>query len=145
MSDGLPRLAAASGDTAMRRRWPYAGPGQKTLLVGAILIVFGSFLPWVSTPFGNLSGMAGPGLWTLCLGTIGLAGTFLRRRRLALAHAAAAGVCAVAVPLWQVARLAQISADTGSWGAAVPTTGLLLVLGGGGLALRAAWRLHTGE
>lgn len=106
------------------------------------MIVLGSFLPWVSTPMGNLSGMAGPGLWTLAAGSMGLAGVFLRRRRLAMTHAALAGGCALILVGWQLARLARISTSTGAWGVAVPGTGLLLVLGGGVLALRALWRLH---
>ncbi|HVM13899.1 MAG TPA: hypothetical protein VM287_06185 [Egibacteraceae bacterium] len=142
MSERLPQLVAARG-AATRPRWPYAGGGQRTLLAGSLMIVLGSFLPWVSTPVGNLSGMAGPGLWTFYLGVVGVGGAVLRRRRVALAHAVAVGACGVALPLWQLAHLAQISAATQAWGAAVPSTGLLLVLAGGVLALRAAWRLHT--
>lgn len=141
MADGLPLVSAASRPAAPR--WPYAGAGQKTLLAGALLIAFGSFLPWVSTPFGNLSGMAGPGLWTFSLGVAGVAGSLLHRRRIALAHALVAGSCAVALTAWQVVHLLLISGRTAAWGAVVPSTGLLLVLGGGVLALRAAWRLHS--
>lgn len=132
-------------DAAARPRWPYAGPAQPMLLLGAVMIAFGSFLPWVSTPVGNLSGMAGPGLWTFSFGVIGVGGAFLRRRRIVLGHALAAGACGVALPAWQVARIMQISATTVSWGAVAPSTGLLIVLGGGVLALRAAWRLHVGR
>lgn len=142
MSDGSPMTSPA--DVAVRPRWPYAGPGQRVLLLGAAMIAFGSFLPWVATPVGNVSGMAGPGLWTFSFGVIGIGGAFLRRRGLALVHALAAGVCGVALPAWQVVRLVDVSTSTGAWGAAVPSTGLLLVLGGGALALRATWRLHTG-
>lgn len=144
-----PAMSASPSTTvspgAVRARWPYAGAGQATLLLGALLMVLGSFLPWVSTPVGNLSGMSGPGLWTLSLGTVGVAGGFLRRRRIVLAHALAAGVCGVGLSAWQLARLAHISATTASWGAAVPGTGLLLVLAGGILAMRGAWRLRAGS
>lgn len=143
MTPGLPRLTGPAPGSTAAPRWPYAGPAQRTLVVGALLIVVGSFLPWVSTPLGNLSGMAGPGLWTFSFGVIGVGGAFLRRRRLAVGHGLAAGGCAVALTAWQLARLVQVSVTTAAWGVAVPSTGLLMVLGGGVVALRATWRLHT--
>jgi hypothetical protein len=120
------------------RRWPYAGHGQKPLLLGAVLIVLGSLLPWVMTPFGNLSGLRGAGLWTLYLGVIGIPGAVLRSRRLAWWHALLAGVPAVVLTAWQLVRLVELGWRTGTFTGALPGMGLLLVLGGGVLALRAA-------
>lgn len=122
-----------------RRRWPYAGPAQSRLLLASLGIGVGSFLPWVDTAFGNFTGMAGPGVWTLYAAILGIAGALVRRGRLAAVHAAATGAVAVILPVWQGLRLL----GTCGGGACAPSTGLVLVLIGGGIALaqvRALWR-----
>ncbi|MQA08911.1 MAG: hypothetical protein GEU98_10275 [Pseudonocardiaceae bacterium] len=112
------------------------------MLVGGLLAVIGSLLPWVSTPMGSLSGMAGPGLWTLSAGMLGVAGALLPYRRLALMHAVVPGLAAAALVAWQVGQIGYLSATTGSWGQLLPGMGLVMVGGGGVLLLRAALRLH---
>jgi hypothetical protein len=112
------------------------------MLVAGLLVAFGSLLPWVTTPLGNLAGTAGPGLWTLCAGVITVAGALLPFRRIALGHALVGGVVAAGLAGWQVARIVHLSATTDAWGQLLPGIGLVMVAGGGVIALRAAVRLH---
>lgn len=128
--------------TARRRGARLAARAQVRLLGASILVIFGSLLPWVSTPFGNIGGARGAGLWTLYAGVAGIAGALIPSRRLALAHAAVLTVVALALPAWQFIHLMRIGADTGSFTVAVPGLGLVLVAAGGGLAAQAAARLY---
>ncbi|WP_046469349.1 hypothetical protein [Allosalinactinospora lopnorensis] len=120
-------------------------PGSGWLLAGGLLMIIGSFTPWVSTPLGNLSGMAGPGLWVLCAGTIAMAGALLPYRRIALLHALVPAVAAGGLVVWQLARLVQLSSATESWGKLLPGIGLVLVAGGAVLLLRAAHRMRLAD
>jgi hypothetical protein len=122
------------------RRWPYAGEGQKTLLLAAGMALIASFLPWLSTPVGNMSGMHGPGVWTLYAAVLGIAGAMIKWRRVALLHALPLGVAATLLPVWQLLRIADRVGWFAGW---APATGMVLAFGAGRLALRAAWRLHT--
>lgn len=132
-----------SSATALRRPAAAAAAGVQARLLGAgALIVFGSFLPWAMTPLGNLSGIRGAGLWTLYLGLLALPGAVVRSSRVAFWHAVLAAVPAVALPSWQLARLAQLNLLAGSWGVALPGLGLVLVLAGGVLAAGAAFALR---
>lgn len=129
--------ASASASTSARPR----PEGARTLLLGSALVAFGSLLPWVSTPFGNVSGIRGAGLWTLYAGTLGIAGALLRRRRLVLAHGIPVSVAAVVLPVWQLARIGQLGVEAGTLTAALPGMGLIMALGGGVLAARATLAL----
>lgn len=117
--------------------------GSTAMLFGGVLAAIGSFLPWVSTPVGNLSGTAGPGLWTLCAGVIAIAGALIPHRRVALAHALVPGLAIAIIAVWQLARLFQLSAATDAWGKLLPGIGLVMVCGGAFILLRAAKRLHA--
>lgn len=108
--------------------------------MAALLIVVGSLTPWVDTAFGDLRGLAGGGLWTLYATAFGIAAAIIRRPRLAAGHALAMAVPAVILPLWQVARLLPLGGFGTGW---VPGFGMIAVLGGGVIALRAAHRLWT--
>ena len=85
------------------------------MLVGGVITVVGSLLPWVTTPFGSLSGMVGPGLWTLCAGFIAIAGALMPNRRIAIAHCLVPGLAVGIIAAWQVAQLLYITATTGAW------------------------------
>lgn len=124
-----------------RRGARFTSRAQVRLIVASGVVVVGSLLPWVSTPFGNIGGIRGGGLWTLYAGVAGLAGGLVPWRRLALAHAVVLGAVAVALPGWQLARLFRLGSETGTWTVAVPGLGLVLVLAGGVLACQAALRL----
>lgn len=115
--------------------------GSIGMIVGGLLAVVGSLLPWVTTPFGSLSGTAGPGLWTLSAGFIAVAGALLPYRRMAIAHCLGPGLATAAIVAWQVARLVQLSAATGSWGQLLPGMGLIMVTGGAVVLLRTSYRL----
>ena len=111
------------------------------MLVGGLIVVVGSLLPWVSTPFGSVSGTAGPGLWTLSAGFIAIAGALLPYRKVAIGHCLVPGFAAAAIVVWQVARLVNLSATTDSWGQLLPSIGLVMVGGGAVILLRAGFRL----
>lgn len=113
------------------------------MLGGGLLAVVGSLLPWLSTPMGSLSGMAGAGLWTLSAGMVAIAGALLPYRRVALVHAAIPGLAMAVIVAWQLVHIGYISVITGSWGQLLPGMGLVMVGGGAALLLRGAQRLRT--
>lgn len=137
--------SAANTATVARPRWPYAGAGQKPLLLASVLMIVGSFLPWVMTPLGNLAGSSGPGLYTLYLACIGISGALVRRPRLALVQALLTGIGGAGIALWQIVVVVQLSIRTDAWGTLIPGVGLVFVLASGLLALVAARRLQRGE
>jgi hypothetical protein len=112
-------------------------PANRRLLVAALLILVGAFLPWLATPAGNVPGVRGAGLWTMYMAVLGLAGAAVRSPRLAALHAAALAVVAVVLPLWQVVHLLGLVGFAG-W---VPGPGLVMTAGGGVLAGSAALTL----
>jgi hypothetical protein len=122
-----------------RRRVLHAG--SLGMIIGGLLALVGSLLPWVITPFGSLSGTAGPGLWTLCAGFIAIAGALLPYRMVAIGHALLPGLAVAAIVVWQVARLVYLSSATGSWGQLMPGIGMVMVAGGAVVLLRTAMRL----
>ncbi|WP_125774047.1 hypothetical protein [Antribacter gilvus] len=130
---------SSTSGTAVRRRVLH--PGSVGMILGGLIIVVGSVLPWVSTPVGSIPGHAGPGLWTLCAAFVALAGAVLPFRRVAVAHCLVAGLPVAFLAAWQVVRLVEVSAATDSWGKALPGMGLVMVAGGAVILLRTAWRL----
>ncbi|WP_402464457.1 hypothetical protein [Isoptericola aurantiacus] len=139
-SSALGNLLRAGG-RAPARRTRVLHPGSIGMLVGALMVIVGSLMPWVITPLGNLGGTAGPGLWTLCAGFVAVAGAVLPRRWVAISHSLVAGTGAGFVAVWQLVRLAQISGETGSWGQAMPGIGLVMVTGGAVVLLATGVRL----
>lgn len=125
---GTPRTAPGRG-----RR----GPGSRRLLGASLLVLFGAFLPWISTAAGNFSGVRGPGIWTLYAAVLGIAGAIIRHRRWAAAHAAVLAAAALGLALWQVLHLVGLVGFSG-W---LPGPGLVMTLGGGALAASAALTL----
>lgn len=116
-------------------------PGSVGMLVGGGLTVVGSLLPWVITPLGSLSGLAGPGLLTLSAGFLAVAGALLPYRWVAIGHSLVPGLAVAAIAVWQAARLVHLSATTDSWGQLLPGMGLVMVAGGAVLLLRTGYRL----
>ncbi len=113
------------------------------MLVGGLVAIVGSLLPWVSTPFGSLYGTGGPGLWTLSAGFLAVAGALMPMPRLALVHAAGAGLAIAVIVVWQVARLIDLSASTDSWGQLLPSIGLVMAAGAAVILLRTGYRLWS--
>jgi hypothetical protein len=128
-------MAQATPQQAGRER-VRRSPASRRLLVAALLILVGAFLPWLATGAGTVSGVRGAGLWTMYAAVLGLAGAAVRSPRLAALHAAVLAVVAIALPLWQVLHLVGLVGLVG-W---VPGPGLVMTLGGGVLAGGAA---HT--
>ncbi|AEF42460.1 hypothetical protein AS9A_4026 [Hoyosella subflava DQS3-9A1] len=107
------------------------------------MVLFGSFLPWVSTAIENVSGARGPGLWTFYVALLGLAGAVLPAalRRVAGVQAALMAVVCVVLPVWQLVHVLNL-VGVGGW---MPGPGLVFVFGGGVLAGVAAIRLLRPE
>ncbi len=118
-------------------------PGQGQLIWASIMVALGSFLPWVSTGFGNISGMTGlgAGYWTFIAGTLGIAGGLMPYRRVAIVHGVITAIVAIALPVWQVLHLFSLVGFDG-W---MPGVGLVLVLFGGLFAAGAARTLANLE
>lgn len=112
-------------------------PGRRALLGASVMVVLGSFMVWFDTGVGAVAGTRGPGLWTFYAAALGFAGALVPSRRAAAVQGAVLAAVAVALPVWQVARLLSVVGTSG-W---FPGPGLVLVLGGGVLAGSAAWRL----
>lgn len=112
-------------------------PARKALAGAVAMVMFGSFLPWLDTAAGTVSGVRGPGLWTFYAAMLGLAGALMPWPRIAGAHAAVLAGVAIGLPCWQVVHLIDL-VGTAGW---IPGPGLVLVAGGGVLAGSAAWRL----
>lgn len=135
-------MSSAAGTNARTpaRRWPRAGRGQKPLLGASLMVVLGSFLPWLLTNVGSFSGAQGAGLWTFYAAALGIAGALVPNRTAAAVQAALLAVVAVALPAWQVIHVVRLVGFSG-W---APGPGLVLVAGGGVLAAAAAVRLRRG-
>ncbi|WP_017624207.1 hypothetical protein [Nocardiopsis chromatogenes] len=136
-------MSPSNGSAAPQAARRVLHPGSIGMLSGGLMLVIGSFTPWVSTPLGNLSGMGGPGLWVMCAGVLALAGALLPYRRIALAHALLPAALAGVLVLWQLARIAQLSGATDSWGKLLPGVGLVIVGAGVVLLLSSARRMHA--
>lgn len=132
------RPAAGSTATTRPERRP-AVPGRRQLLGAVAMVAFGSFLPWIDTPLGQISGARGAGLWTFYAAMLGLAGALVPIRMMALLQGALLALVAVGLPVWQVVRLLSLVGTSG-W---VPGPGLVLVFGGGVLAAVAVRRMST--
>lgn len=129
---------------AARASWPYQGRPQVLLLVAGLVTVAASFMPWLTTPLGDLSG--GAGVWTFYAGVTALPGAIWRRAWVVLVHAVILAVPAVVLPLqrllWGLGRLPGLGE---AW---LPGPGLVLVAISGGVATYAAvqlWRQAKAE
>jgi hypothetical protein len=131
-------LSGSTGKSIRNTNRTRMHPGRKRLGLAVAMVMFGSFMPWVSTALGNLSGARGPGLWTFYAAMLGLAGVLLPLRRLGALQAAILAAVAVALPAWQLVRIIS-TVGTGGW---MPGPGMVLVFGGGVLAGVAAVQLY---
>lgn len=132
--------ATTSPATPRTRRRPARRPGDpaRKRLAGAVLmVIFGSFMPWIDTAAGTVSGARGAGLWTFYAAMLGLAGALVPLKRLAVAQATIMALVCLAFPVWQVVHMLNL-VGTGGW---MPGPGLVLVFAGGVLAGSSAWRL----
>lgn len=112
-------------------------PARKRLGLAVLMVLIGSFLPWLDTALGSVSGARGPGLWTFYAAMLGLAGALIPHRRAGGIQAALMSVVCVVLPVWQLSRALRLLGTSG-W---LPGPGLVLVFGGGVLAGSCAWRL----
>jgi len=135
MAQSAPHTSRPAGPTSSAagrpRRQP--DPARRKLGLAVVMVLVGSFLPWLFTGFGAISGGRGPGLWTAYAGILGLAALFMPWRRVAGVHAALLAVVAMALPAWQLVHV--IGIGFGGW---FPGPGLVVVFAGGVLAAAAA-------
>ena len=114
------------------------------LLVASLVTVAASFLPWISTPLGDLSG--GAGTWTFYAGVTAMPGAIWRRAWIVLVHALILAVPAVLLPVQRLTwALGRLPAFGEAW---LPGPGLVLVGISGGVATAAAvllWRRAAAE
>jgi hypothetical protein len=130
----------ATGPTRRRAR-PPASPASRLLSLASLLTIGAALLPWVATSFGSFWGLDGPGRWTLYAGFLGLAGAIVRHPRVVASHAAILALVALALPVWQLWRLATMCPP----GGCLPSAGLLLTGLAGAMAARASWLAITSE
>lgn len=116
-------------------------PGALAVLGGGLLAVVGSLLPWVITPVGSLPGLSGAGVWTLSAGFVAIAGAVMPYPRVALVHVLCAGAVLACLSVWQLTRLAALSAQTDSWGSLLPGIGLVMVTGAAVILLRGGYSM----
>jgi hypothetical protein len=112
-------------------------PARRRLILGMVLIMVGSFLPWLYVGGIAKSGAFGPGLWTFYASMLGLAAVLLPFHRIGAAHAAVMAAVALGIPVWQVAHVIGLVGFTG-W---MPGPGLVMVVAGGVVAAACAVRL----
>lgn len=129
-------MTEGTATTAVRTR-RRTEPAKRRLAGAVAMVLFGSFLPWIDTAVGSVSGARGAGLWTFYAAMLGLAGALIPLRRVAAVQAAIFAAVALLVPVWQVVHLLDL-VGTDGW---VPGPGLVLVVGGGVLAATAAVQL----
>lgn len=130
---------ATAGSTRSTTVRPRAQvPGRRRLLGAVAMVAVGSFLPWLDTVAGTVLGAQGAGVWTFYAAMLGLAGALVPVRTLRLVQAVILGVVAIALPVWQIVHLFNLVGASG-W---MPGPGIVLVIGGGVLALDAARRIH---
>jgi hypothetical protein len=118
---------AAGGQTSRVRA---RVPGRGRMLGAVVMVVLGSFMPWVATAVGSVSGARGAGLWTFYAAMLGLAAVLVPVRSLRIVQGAVFAVVAIALPVWQLVHLYTLI-GFGGWR---PGPGLVLVLFGGILA-----------
>jgi hypothetical protein len=108
------------------------------MLGGAVLmVVMGSFMPWVDTAVGAISGAQGAGLWSFYAAMLGLAGALVPSRRIGGVQGAIMAAAAIGLVTWQVVHLLRLVGFEG-W---APGPGLVFVFGGGVLAAVASSRM----
>jgi hypothetical protein len=139
MATSTPAPAASAATAAPVRRTTRRPPvpGRRALAGASALVALGSFLPWIDTEVGMVSGMVGAGLWTFYASWIGIAGAMIPKPVVSAVHAFLLGVIALALTTWQVVHLLQLVGLSG-WR---PGVGLVFVVGGGILACVAGRRL----
>lgn len=116
-------------------------PGRKQLLGAVAMIIVGSFLPWVDTAVGAVSGTRGAGLWTFYAAMLGLAGALVPWRRAAVVQGVVLAAAATLLPVWQVVHALRLVGTEG-W---APGPGLVVTFGGGVVAAVAVRALLRGE
>lgn len=114
-----------------------AHPARRKLFLGILLVVVGSFLPWLYVAGEPRSGALGPGLWTFYGAMLGFAGALLPFHRVAAGHAAVMAAVALGVPIWQLLHALDL-VGIGGW---APGPGLVMVAGGGVVAAGCAVRM----
>ncbi len=105
----------------------------------SLMILVGSFLPWLYVATGGISGARGAGLWTFYAAMLGIAGALIPSRTVGAIQGGLMALVALALPVWQVVHVLSV-VGLGGW---LPGPGLVLVFGGGVLAAVATRQLWS--
>lgn len=128
--------------------WGIFHPGSWSMATGGLMLIVATFLPWVYVTLTQgiigesfaLRGTDGPGVATIALGFLAFAGAFVPKRRLAIAHAAVAGVLVALMVAVQAWNIVAASLET-AWGSFLPGMGVVLAGGGAVLLIRSSWTM----
>lgn len=112
-------------------------PARKRLIIAVLLVMVGSFLPWLYAAGEAQSGALGPGLWSFYAAMLGLAALMMPWRRVSGGHAAVMAAICLALPVWQLVHVFGL-VGFGGW---MPGPGLVMVAFGGIVAAQCAVRL----
>lgn len=131
----------ATSDEVTASRGAASGrhPDQRLLLLASAGVIVGSFLPWIQTGLGTYQGFLGAGIYTFYAGVLGLAGALVPSAKLAMIQGAIMAAVAIALPVWQIARLLNLVGFSG-W---TPGVGLALVLLSGLYSARTVWLMWS--
>ena len=129
--------------------WGVFHPGSGAMVLGGLLMIVAAFLPWVQLSYTEqltgetfaFRGTDGPGVVTLALGFLAFAGAFVPRRRLAIAHAGAAGAVVALITAAQAWNILAFSSRLDAWGAFLPGMGLVMAAGGAVILIKVAIRM----
>lgn len=139
-SSTLGNLLRASGRVPVRRK-QILHPGSLGMLVGGLLLIVGSLVPWIVVAGLTMYGGLTQKLLLLSAGFIAVAGAVIPRRWPAVVHGAIAGLTGAALVVGQLYKLVYYSATTDAWGAILPSVGLVMVGGAAVVLLATALRL----
>lgn len=123
-----------AGSDRPRRAWH---PARKRLIAAVVLVMLGSFLPWLYAVGQAQSGALGPGLWSFYGAMLGIAAILLPWRRVGAGHAAVMAAICLGLPAWQLVHVIGLVGFSG-W---MPGPGLVMVAFGGIIAAQCALRL----
>jgi hypothetical protein len=115
-----------------RRRWPYLGPPQRSLLFAAAGIFLGAALPWALVLERWLWGSPLAISWVLWAGLMTIVAAWVPWRVIVVVSALAGGGTAVGFAIWQTVRVLDVCPLSLQ---CLPGPGVGVLLAAGGAAL----------
>lgn len=136
---GMAQSTQGKAPARARPRWPYVGQPQLLLAIAAPATMIASFLPWLDTGMGSISGAVAGGLYTFYAGLVAFPGVIWRSPRVVACHLLLLAVVDIAVPGWRFAwALRRLPGFGEAW---LPSPGMLLLFVSGAVATYAFVKL----